>query len=110
MNGGFHVDLQSGCALVDLSGSGKRSLDLSQVNRPFLELNLGQLQTLDLNECLGKKAQNQTTTPLPSFFFFLLLLSMFLRTEIMKAFGLRFCTVKPLERDRAGSQCQCFWG
>lgn len=41
MNRGFHVDPQSGCALVDLSGSVKWSLDLSQVNHSFLGIEFG---------------------------------------------------------------------
>lgn len=56
--------------------------------RLALALNLGQLYRF------MKESTESNNNPLPGclHFFFSLFLSVFLRTEIMKAFGLRFCS------------------
>ena len=87
------ISLQTTCGFVWLCKIELRPVTSDYL---FLELNLGQLQNWDLKRVFVK-GKSQTTTPslsLSLFFFFWVLLSVFLRTEKTKAFGLRFCSVQ----------------
>lgn len=90
---GFRVVPWSRCEFVNLFGSVKWSLDPSQVNLSFPGIEFGATSELGLKRVSVKGRIKQQPFLLP---FFLILLSVLLRTEKMKAFGLRFCSGQAL--------------